>query len=106
MANYKSGSERYNDRMNKIWETAHRLEKERIGRGERLNENLTDPDSLPKNHPSRVKHEQWVAKEAKSKALKKKKENSEPKHITRMTGNGTPERKKYLEDKFSKMGHD
>lgn len=44
MANYKSGAERYNDRMSKIFENAKRLEKERLERGEMPNPGLTSPE--------------------------------------------------------------
>lgn len=36
-----TGAQRYNARMEKIWETARALEKERIARGEEPNPNLT-----------------------------------------------------------------
>jgi hypothetical protein len=48
MANYKSGAERYNDRMDKIWDTAKRLERERLERGEIPNPSLTDPETALK----------------------------------------------------------
>jgi hypothetical protein len=42
MANYKTGAERYNDRMSKIWETARKIERERLARGEAPNPSLTN----------------------------------------------------------------
>jgi hypothetical protein len=48
MANHKSGAERYNDRMAKIWEDAKRLERERLKRGEKPNSNLTSPEEAQK----------------------------------------------------------
>lgn len=36
------GAQRYNNRMDKIWEGARRLERERLARGEKPNPNLTD----------------------------------------------------------------
>lgn len=48
MANYKSGSERYNDRMHKIHEDARRLERERLKRGEMPNPSLTSPEDARK----------------------------------------------------------
>lgn len=48
MANHKSGSERYNDRMHKIVEDAKRLEHERLRRGEMPNPSLTAPEDARK----------------------------------------------------------
>ena len=42
MANYKTGAQRYNDKMNKIMDTARATEKKRIAAGEKPNPNLTD----------------------------------------------------------------
>lgn len=44
MANHKSGSERYNDRISKIYEDARRVERERLERGEMPNPSLTSPE--------------------------------------------------------------
>lgn len=44
MANYKSGAERYNNRMQKIWDNARCLERQRLERGEPPNPNLTSPE--------------------------------------------------------------
>lgn len=44
MANHKSGSERYNDRMHKIYEDARRLEQKRLEQGEMPNPSLTSPE--------------------------------------------------------------
>jgi hypothetical protein len=44
MANYKTGSQRYNDRMDKIMADARRIERERLARGEKPNPNLTSPE--------------------------------------------------------------
>lgn len=48
MANYKSGAERRNDRMDKIFEDARRLERERLERGEIPNPSLTSPETALK----------------------------------------------------------
>lgn len=48
MANHKSGAERYNDRMNKIFEDARRLERQRLERGEMPNPSLTSPEDARK----------------------------------------------------------
>ena len=42
MANHTTGAQRYNARMNKIWQEARALERERLARGEDPNPNLTD----------------------------------------------------------------
>jgi len=48
MANYKSGAERYNDRMAKLMENCRRIEHERLERGEMPNPSLTDPETARK----------------------------------------------------------
>ena len=42
MANYLTGSQRYNNRMDKLWDRCHRLEKEILEKGGEPNPNLTD----------------------------------------------------------------
>lgn len=49
MANYKTGAQRYNDRMEKIFSNAHRMEKERLERGEMPNPSLTSPEEGKKH---------------------------------------------------------
>ena len=44
MANYLSGAERHNRKMNKIMDEARKLEDQRIKEGKRPNPNLTSPD--------------------------------------------------------------
>ncbi len=44
MANYKTGAQRYNDRMDKIMQNARKIEDERIAGGKRPNPNLTSSD--------------------------------------------------------------
>lgn len=44
MANYKSGAQRYNDRMDKIMENARRIERERLEGGHEPNPSLTSPE--------------------------------------------------------------
>jgi hypothetical protein len=48
MANHKSGSERYNDKMAKIFENAKHLERERLKRGEMPNPGLTSQEDARK----------------------------------------------------------
>lgn len=48
MANHKRSSERYNDRMSKLYENARRIERERLERGEMPNPSLTSPDDARK----------------------------------------------------------
>ena len=45
MRRQKTKSERYNDRMAKIYEDCRQLERERLERGEMPNPNLTDPET-------------------------------------------------------------
>ena len=44
-ARRKTASERYNERMHKLFEQARRLEHERLERGEMPNPSLTDPET-------------------------------------------------------------
>lgn len=48
MANYKSGAERYNDRMAKLFENCRRLERENLERGAMPNPSLTSPEEARK----------------------------------------------------------
>jgi hypothetical protein len=48
MANYKTGSERYNDRVDKMMADCRRIERERLERGEMPNPSLTDPETALK----------------------------------------------------------
>ncbi len=66
--NHDTGAQRHNKRMDKIWEGAKQLEKERLAKGLPLNPNLTDPNSLPADHPSRIDWEKNEGAERKARA--------------------------------------
>lgn len=48
MANYKSGAQRHNDMMDRIFDKARKLEKERLEKGEEPNPSLTSPEVAKK----------------------------------------------------------
>lgn len=50
MANYKTGAQRYNDRMDKIFATARQTERERLARGEEHNPNLSSKQQCGHYH--------------------------------------------------------
>lgn len=73
MANYKTGAQRYNDRIDKIFNEARRLEKERLARGEKPNPSLTSPEEGMR-HGWLIKGRNVSKSPAKTKAIAKKKE--------------------------------
>lgn len=42
MSNHTTGAQRYNAMKDKIFDTAHKIERDRIAKGEKPNPNLTD----------------------------------------------------------------
>jgi len=49
MANYKTGAQRYNDRMDRIFSNAKNLEKKRLSEGKKPNPSLTSPEEALKH---------------------------------------------------------